>query len=100
MKDLDFWIAFYYHFGKFPGSENFTNVPRANMSGSLNTEMLLSPLHLHKKFSRTDAKRLVLLHGLDALNIYFGRNQHASQTGFSEFNSRKWQYVFIFWQCY
>ena len=28
MKGLDSWIAFYYHFGRFPGSENFTNVTR------------------------------------------------------------------------
>ena len=47
--------------------------------------MPLSPLHLHKKFAGTDAKGLVLLHGLAALNIYFDRNQHTSQTAFSEF---------------
>ena len=85
MKDLDSWIAFYYHFGRFPGSENFTNVPRVNMPGFLKTEMPLLHLHLYKKFSGTDAKGLVSLHGLAALNIYFGGNQHASQTAFSEF---------------
>ena len=39
MKELDSWIAFYYHFGRFPGSANFTNVPCVNMSGFLKTEM-------------------------------------------------------------
>ena len=33
------WIAFYYHFGRFPGSENFGNVPRVNMPGFLKPEM-------------------------------------------------------------
>ena len=42
-------------------------------------------LHLYKKFSGTDAKGLVSLHGLALLNIYFSGNQHASQTAFSEF---------------
>ena len=85
MKELDSWIAFYYHFGRFPGSANFTFVPRVNMPGFLKTEMPLSPLHLYKKFGGADAKGLVSLHGLAALNIYFGGSQHASQTAFSEF---------------
>ena len=85
MKELDSWIAFYYHFGRFPGSANFTIVRRVNMPGFLKTEMPLSPLHLYKKFAGTDPKGSVSLHGLAALNIYFGRNQHASQTAFSGF---------------
>ena len=85
MKELHSWIAFYYHFGRFPGSANFTNLPRVNMPGFLKTEMPLLPLHLYKKFAETDAKELVSLHGLAALNIYFGGSQHASQTAFSEF---------------
>ena len=85
MKELDSWIAFYYHFGRFPGSGHFTNVPHVNMPGFLKTEMPLSPLHLYKAFAETDAKGLVSLHGLAALNIYFDGSQHASKTTFSEF---------------
>ena len=55
------------------------------MPGFLKTERPLSRLHLCKKFAGTYAKGLVSLHGLAALNIYFGGNQHASQTAFSEF---------------
>ena len=47
--------------------------------------MPLSPLHLFKKFRQTDANGLVSLHGLAALNIYFGGNQEASQIAMSEF---------------
>ena len=85
MKQLDSWIAFYYHFRRFPGSPNWTNVSHVNMLIFLKTEMLLLPLHLYKKFVGTDAKELVTLHGLAALNIYLGGNPQASQTAFSEF---------------
>ena len=85
MKQLDSWIAFYYHFGRCPGSPNWTNVPHVNMPIFLKTEMPLLPFHLYKKFVGTDAKGLVSLHGLAALNIYLGGNPQASQTAFSEF---------------
>ena len=85
MEELDSWIVFYYHFERFPGLANFTIVPRVSMPGFLKTEMPLSPLHLYRKFAGTDANGLVSLHGLAALNIYFGGNQHASQTAFSGF---------------
>ena len=85
MKQLDSWIGFYYHFGRFPGSPNWTNVPHVNMPIFLKTEMPLSPLHLYKKFVGTDAKGLVSNHGLAALNIYLGGNPKASQTAFIEF---------------
>ena len=47
--------------------------------------MPLSPVHLYKKFRETDANGLVSLHGLAALNVYFGGNQEASQIAMSEF---------------
>ena len=83
--DLDSWITFYYHFGRFPGSDNFTNAPHVNFPSYLKTEMPLLPLCLFKKFRGTDAKGLVSLHGLVALNIYFGGNQEVSQIAMSEF---------------
>ena len=85
LTDLDSWITSYYHFGRFPGSDNFTNVPHVNSPSYLKTKMPLSPLHLFKRFRQTDANGLVSLHGLAALNIYFGGNQEASQIAMSEF---------------
>ena len=79
LTDLDSWITFYYHFETFPGSDNFTNVPHVNLPSYLKTEMLLSPLHLYKKFTGKDTNGLVSLYGLAALNIYFEGNQEASQ---------------------
>ena len=84
LKELDSWVAFYYQNGRFPGSDKFTNVPHVDMPIFLKTEMFLSPLVLYKKFTGTDAKGLVSLHALAALNIYFGGSQIASQTSFGE----------------
>ena len=43
------------------------------------------PPDLYQKFAWTDAKGLVSLHALAALNIYFGGNKVVSQTAFGEF---------------
>ena len=44
LNDLDSWIAFYYLFGRFPGPDNWTYVPRVSLPVFLKTEMPLSPL--------------------------------------------------------
>ena len=51
----------------------------------LKTETIFSSPDLYKKFAGTDAKGLVSLHALVALNIYFGENQLVLQTAFGEF---------------
>ena len=53
LTNLDSWIAFYYELRRFPGSDNFTNVPNVNVPSFLQAKMPLSPLHLFKKFKRT-----------------------------------------------
>ena len=72
-------------FGRFPGAEKFTNVPNVNKPVFLQTEMPLSPLDLYKKFRATDAKGLLSLHGLAALNIYFGENSDISKIALGEY---------------
>ena len=47
--------------------------------------MPLSPLDLYKKFCATDPKGLISLHGLAALNIYFGGNSDISKIALSEY---------------
>ena len=85
MTDLNSWISFYYLYGRFPGSKDFTNVPFVNKPIFLKTETTLSLPDLYSKFSATDAKGLVSLHVLAALNIYFGGERTISQTAFGEF---------------
>ena len=47
--------------------------------------MPLLSLHLYKKFRGTDAKGLASLHGLAALNIYFGGSQDMSKIALGEY---------------
>ena len=48
--------------------------------------MPISPIDLYKKFAGTDAKALVSIHALAALNIHFGENKFISQSALSEFS--------------
>ena len=47
--------------------------------------MPISPVDLYKKFAGTDAKALVSIHALAALNIHFGRNKYISQGVLGEY---------------
>ena len=47
--------------------------------------MPISPVDLYKKFAVTDAKALVSLHALAALNIHLGRNKYIYQEALSEY---------------
>ena len=85
LTNLDAWISFYYLYGRFPGSEEFVNVPFVSKPVFLKTETNLSPADLCSKFSATDAKGLASLHALAALNIYFGGFKEISKTAYGEF---------------
>ena len=85
LTNLDSWIEFYYHFGRFPGSDHFTNVPHAEMPYFLKTAMPLSPMKLHTSFRGIDAKGLASIHALAALNIYFGGSQDVSKIALGEY---------------
>ena len=87
LTNLNAWISFYYWCGRFPGSEKFVNVPFVNKPIFLKTETNLSPANLYSKFSATDAKGLVSIHALAALNIYFGGDGTISQTAYGEFTN-------------
>ena len=47
--------------------------------------MLISPVDLYNKFAGTDAKELVSIHALAALNIHFGRKKYISQAAIGEY---------------
>ena len=84
VRDLDCWIAFYFKHGRFPGSQKLITIPQVKLLFFLRTDMPISPVDLHKKFAGTDAKALVLIHALAALNIHFGRNKYSSQAALEE----------------
>ena len=84
-SQLDSWVSFYFKFGKFPGSQKLVSVPKADLPSFLKTDMPISPVDLYKKFAGTDAKPLVSIHALAALNIHFGGNKYISQTAIGEY---------------
>ena len=56
-----------------------------NLPYFLKTDTLVSPVDFYKKFAATDAKALVSILALPALNIHFGRNKYASQAGLDQY---------------
>ena len=81
----DSWSAFYFKFGRFPGSQKLVSIPKADLPYFLKTDMAISPFDLYKKFAGTDAKALVSVHALAALNIHFEGNKYISQTAIGEY---------------
>ena len=66
LTNLNSWIEYCYHFGKFPGSDFFTIVPHTKIPYFLQTAMPLSPVKLRSIFKGTDAKGLTSFDALAA----------------------------------
>ena len=82
---MDCWISFYIQHGRFTGSQKPISIPEVNLPYFLKTDIPISPVDLYKKFAGTDAKALVSIHALAALNINFGRNKCTSQAALPEY---------------
>ena len=87
VTQLDCWVLFYFQHGRFPGSQKLISIPKLNLPYFLKTDMPISPVDLYKKFVPADAKALVSIHALAALNIHFGRNKYTSQAALGEYLS-------------
>ena len=85
VTQLDFWIAFYFQHGRFPGLQKLTAIPQVKTPPFLKTDIPISPIDLFKKFAGTDAKALVSIQGLTALNDHFGGNKFTSQQAMYEY---------------
>ena len=85
VTQLDCWIAFYFQHGRFPGSQKLIAIPQVKVPPFLKTDIPISPIDLFKKFAGTDAKALVSIQGLAALNIHFGGNKFTSQQAMYEY---------------
>ena len=84
LTNLNDWISYYYLYGKFPGLDEFINVPYHKKTYFLKTETQLLPSNPYSKFSATTAKGLVSLHALCVLNIYLGSNKDISKLAYGE----------------
>ena len=76
VTDLDFWVMFYIKHGRFPGSQKLILISQVKLPFFLRTDMPILPVDLYKIFAGTDAKTLVSIHALAALNIHFGGNKY------------------------
>ena len=97
--ELDCWFAFYFQHGRFPCSQKLISIPQVKLPFFLKADMPISPVDLYKKITGIDAKALVSIHALAALNIYFGGKkilissstwQIFTKFNLSSFKSRKW----------
>ena len=82
---LDCWCEFFFHKGMFPGSQELTRVPQAQIPPFIKTQMPLSPIYLYQNFEATDARPLVSIQALAAINIHLGGDKISSKNALSEF---------------
>ena len=85
VTQLECWTAFYFQHGRFPGSQKLIAISQVKNPPFLKTDIPISPIDLFKKFAGTDAKVLVSIQGLAALNIHFGGNKFTSQQAMYEY---------------
>ena len=85
ITNLHDWISYYYSYGRFPGLNDFINVPYHKKPYFIKTEGSLSPVALHKKLFSSDTLVLTSFHALCALNIYLGGDKNISAVAYDEF---------------
>ena len=82
---LDCWCEFYFHKGRFPGSQELIMVPQAQIPPFIKLQTPLSPIDLQQNFKATDARDLVSIQALAALNIHLGGDKTISKNSLHEF---------------
>ena len=60
-------------------------LPQSKILDFVRNQIALSPIELHKKFSSTNAKALVSVQVLAALNFYIGSDKDISREAMKEF---------------
>ena len=81
---LDCWCEFYFHKGRFLGSQESIMVPQVQIPSFVKTETPLSPIDLYQKFKAADARALVSIQALAALIIHLGGDKTISKNALSE----------------
>ena len=82
---LDAWCEFFFAHGRFPGSQELIMLPQTGIPSFVNSNTTLSARDLYENFKSTDAKALVSIQALAALNIHYGGNRQISKDALSEF---------------
>ena len=87
-ESLDSWVAFYYKFGRFPGSQEVVILPQIQTPELIGSASIgLSPIYLYKKFHTGESKGLVSLQALAALLIHFGGERITAKRAMDEWQS-------------
>ena len=82
---IDTFCDFFQQHGRFPVSQDLIVVPKPEIPYFIKTNKVISPNQLYEKFSSTDARGLVSIQELAALNMYYGRNAETSRQALTEF---------------
>ena len=85
IQDFDHWASFFFDKGRFPGSQELVMLPQPKIPDFVRTQIALSPIDLYKKLSSTNAKALVSIQALAALNFYIGGDKDISREAMKEF---------------
>ena len=71
---MNAYSYFYHRLGRFPGRQDLIIIPKPDIPHFIKTDEIISPNQLYEKFKGSDAKGLVSVQLLAALNIYLGSN--------------------------
>ena len=71
---MNAYSYFYHRLGRFPGRQDLIIIPKPDIPHFIKTDEIISPNQLYEKFKGSDAKGLVSVQVLAALNIYLGSN--------------------------
>ena len=85
IQDLDHWVSFFFDKGRFPESQELVMLPQPKIPDFVRTQIALSPNDIYKKVSSTNAKELVSIRALAALNFYIGGDKDISREAMEEF---------------
>ena len=75
---------FYHALGRFPGKLYLVIIPKPDTPKFIKTDEIISPNQLYEKFCGTDAKVLVSVQVLAALNIHLGGDTELSRKTMTE----------------
>ena len=69
---IETFCNFFQQHERFPGSQDLFVVPKPEMPYFIKTNKVISTNQLYENFSNTDARGLVSIEALIALNMYYG----------------------------
>ena len=82
---IDTFCDFFQQHGRFPRFQDLIVVSKSEIPYFIKTNKTISTNQLYEKFSNTNARGLVSIQALAALNIYYGGSVEISRQALTEF---------------